>query len=29
MIVSGDVIGSQLTPGTPGSDVQSQTPNPQ
>src|ERR1700735_4729744 len=25
MIVSGDVIGSQLTPGTPGSDVQSQT----
>jgi outer membrane protein OmpA-like peptidoglycan-associated protein len=29
MIVSGDVIGSQLTPGTPGSDVHSQTPNPQ
>jgi len=29
MIVSGDVIGSQLTPGTPGSDVQSQPTNPQ
>jgi outer membrane protein OmpA-like peptidoglycan-associated protein len=29
MIVSGDVIGSQLTPGTPGSEVQSPTPSPQ
>jgi outer membrane protein OmpA-like peptidoglycan-associated protein len=28
MIVSGDVIGSQLTPGTPGSDVQTPTPPP-
>src|ERR1700733_13829032 len=29
MIVSGDVIGSQLTPGTPGSNVQSPPANPQ
>ncbi len=29
MIVSGDVIGSQLTPGTPGSDVQTPPANPQ
>ena len=29
MIVSGDVIGSQLTPGTPGSDVPSPPANPQ
>jgi outer membrane protein OmpA-like peptidoglycan-associated protein len=29
MIVSGDVIGSQLTPGTPGSDVQNPPTNPQ